>query len=138
MTERTDPDYVVIFDGGSRGNPGLGYGSYILRTKNGQEARCQLTFDGEMTNNEAEYKTLIAALDDLISRIRSKGKDPSAFTLEVRGDSELVLKQLRGEYRIRTPHLYPLWEAARARLRQFRTVRLVWQSRNISIAELGH
>ncbi len=138
MAERTDPDYVVIFDGGSRGNPGPGYGSYILRTRDGREERRRLSFEGEMTNNEAEYRTLIAALDDLIARIRKAGKDPSAFTLEVRGDSALVLKQLRGEYRVRDPGLRPLWEAAQARLRPFRAVTLVWQPRKASAAELGH
>ncbi len=138
MAERTDPDYMVIFDGGSRGNPGPGYGSYILRTRDGREVRRRLSFGEEMTNNEAEYRTLIAALDDLIARIRKAGKDPSAFTLEVRGDSALVLKQLRGEYRVRDPGLRPLWEAAQARLHQFRAVALVWQPRKASAAELGH
>jgi len=137
MLSPTTPDYVLIFDGGSQGNPGPGYGSYILRTRDGREDRRRLTF-GSMTNNEAEYRTLIAALDDLIARIREAGKDPSRFTLEIRGDSQLVLAQLEGDYRVRAPHLRPLWEAARERLRRFREVRLVWQPRRVSASELGH
>lgn len=138
MPRRMEPDYVIVFDGGSQGNPGPGYGSYRIRTRGGREDLRRLTFDGAMTNNEAEYRTLIAALDDLISRIRRAGKDPSAFTVEIRGDSRLVLAQLQGTFRVRAPHLHPLWEAARERLRQFRAVKLVWQPRRASLAELGH
>jgi len=138
MPSPTTPDYVLIFDGGSRGNPGPGYGSYILRTRDGREDRRRLTFDEAMTNNEAEYRTLIAALDDLIARIREAGEDPSRFTLEIRGDSRLVLAQLEGTFRVRAPHLRPLREAAHERLRRFRRVRLVWQPRRVSASELGH
>ncbi|WP_322797515.1 ribonuclease HI family protein [Thermoflexus sp.] len=138
MTQPTTSDYVIIFDGGSRGNPGPGYGSYIIRTRDGREDRCRLNFEEKMTNNEAEYRTLIAALDDLIDRIQKAGKDPSAFALEVRGDSQLIIAQLRGTFRVRAPHLRPLQEAAHERLSRFRKVRLVWQPRAVSASELGH
>jgi len=137
MTLPSAPDYVIIFDGGSRGNPGPAYGSYILRTRDGREDRRRLAF-GHLTNNEAEYRTLIAALDDLIARIRKAGRDPSRFTIEIRGDSQLVIAQLQGDYRVRMPHLRPLYEAARERLGRFREARLVWQPRGVSVAELGH
>jgi len=107
MPRAAAPDYVIIFDGGSRGNPGPGYGSYIIRTRKGQEARRRLEFEETMTNNEAEYRTLIAALEDLIGRIERTGKDPSAFTLEIRGDSQLVLAQLQGTFRVRAPSPAP-------------------------------
>lgn len=138
MPRAAAPDYVIIFDGGSRGNPGPGYGSYIIRTRKGQEARRRLDFEETMTNNEAEYRTLTAALEDLIGRIERTGKDPSAFTLEIRGDSQLVLAQLQGTFRVRAPHLRPLQQAARERLSRFREVRLVWQPREASASELGH
>ncbi len=138
MPRSSTPDYVIIFDGGSRGNPGPGYGSYILRTRDGREDLRRLSFEEVMTNNEAEYRTLIAALDDLISRIQKAGKDPSHFTLEIRGDSRLVLSQLQGIFRVRAPHLRPLQEAAHERLSRFRRVRLVWQPRQASASELGH
>jgi ribonuclease HI len=98
----------------------------------------RLEFGEAMTNNEAEYRTLIAALDDLIGRIEQTGKDPSAFTVEIRGDSRLILTQLRGEFRVWAAHLRPLWEAARARLARFREARLVWQPRKASAKDLGH
>lgn len=78
-------DYVIVFDGGSLGNPGVGYGSYALLTRNGHRAVQRLSLGEYVTNNEAEYDTLIAALRDLIGRIEASGRDPSAYTLEVRG-----------------------------------------------------
>lgn len=138
MSQPTTPDYVIIFDGGSWGNPGPGYGSYILRARNGREDLRRLSFKETMTNNEAEYRTLIAALDDLIGRIQKAGKDPSSFTLEIQGDSRLILSQLQGTFRVRASHLRPLWEAARERLNRFREVRLVWQPRKVSASQLGH
>ncbi len=138
MPRASTPDYLILFDGGSRGNPGPGYGSYIIRARDGREDRRRLEFTEQMTNNQAEYRILIAALDDLIHRIQKAGKDPSAFTLEIRGDSRLVLAQLQGTFRVRAPHLRPLYEAARERLSRFRRVRLVWQPRAASVSVLGH
>ncbi len=54
---------VIIFDGGSKGNPGKGYGSYALRWPGQQERIVKLQFGDDVTNNEAEYDTLIAALE---------------------------------------------------------------------------
>jgi len=95
--------WVLIFDGGSRGNPGPGYGSYALIKPTGSadlpelaepsalSARSadvvRLDFGARMTNNEAEYDTLIAALEDLIARITQAGRNPAEFSVEVRGDS---------------------------------------------------
>jgi ribonuclease HI len=73
---RAAPDYIVIFDGGSRGNPGPGYGSYRLRTRDGREDVRRLEFGEAMTNNEAEYRTLIAALDDLIGESNRRERTP--------------------------------------------------------------
>ena len=64
--ERNDADYTIIFDGGSRGNPGEGYGSYELRTRAERQIE-RLTFGDHVTNNEAEYRTLIAALRDVLA-----------------------------------------------------------------------
>ena len=55
-------DVVLVFDGGSKGNPGLGYGSYAIIINNEADIR-RLEFGDGVTNNEAEYDTLIAALE---------------------------------------------------------------------------
>jgi ribonuclease HI len=86
-------------DGASRGNPGdSGFG--VLFEHDGQEDEL-LGFLGRSTNNVAEYAGLIAAL----SYARSLGLDK----LTVHSDSELLVKQINGTYRVKAPHLLPLF-----------------------------
>ena len=92
-------------DGGSRGNPGpAGYGVHIEQD-DGTVVELKESL-GLTTNNVAEYSGLIAALRWAASHGISK--------LHVLADSELLVKQLRGEYRVKSPGLRPLWEQARA------------------------
>jgi ribonuclease HI len=97
---------VAYIDGGARGNPGpAGYGVRI-EDDNGalvQELHGPL---GIATNNVAEYNGLLAALRWAV--------DHGVRTLHVRADSELLVKQMRGEYKVKHPGLQPLY--ARARL----------------------
>ena len=62
MDERA-PHYILTFDGGSKGNPGLGYGSYELRTCDDRARMERREYGDNVTNNEAEYRTLIEGLD---------------------------------------------------------------------------
>jgi len=63
VAKTTGADYTITFDGGSLGNPGKGYGSYELRTATQTKGDViRKEFGDRQTNNEAEYKTLIAAL----------------------------------------------------------------------------
>ena len=60
------PELTIVFDGGSLGNPGKGYGSYRLRPPGGEwEAAVRLDFGGGVTNNEAEYRSLLGALEEV-------------------------------------------------------------------------
>jgi ribonuclease HI len=96
-------------DGGSRGNPGpAGYGVHIER-EDGTIAELKKSL-GLATNNVAEYSGLIAALRWAAAHGISK--------LHIRADSELLVKQMRGEYRVKSPGLQPLYEQARALTRQ--------------------
>lgn len=132
-------DYILMFDGGSKGNPGLGYGSYqIVRTRDGKERIRRLEFGDRVTNNEAEYMTLIRALEELVNGIRQAGNEPRQFTLEVRGDSKLVMEQVAGRWKVREPRLRPLHQRARQLLQEFGSVKLSWQRRDKSVAVLGH
>ncbi len=104
--EHRSPDYVLVFDGGSQGNPGWGYGSYaITRVRDGAQRLERLELGDGYTNNEAEYDTLIAALQDLSQRIEEAGRQPQEFALEVRGDSALVINQLQGKWRAKEPRM---------------------------------
>src|SRR5438270_13857230 len=98
--ERNDADYIIVFDGGSRGNPGEGYGSYELRTRSEHRIE-RLTFGNHVTNNEAEYRTLIAALKDVLDHLAASSANPKAATVAVRGDSQLVIFQVTGKWKVR-------------------------------------
>ncbi len=133
------PDYIIIFDGGSHGNPGPGYGSYVLVRRHDRKQRMvRLDFDRDMTNNEAEYEALIAALDDLIERIGRAERPPQDFSVEIRGDSQLVLNQVEGTWKARDDRMRALRNRARRVLSRFGAHRLVHQDREESVRILGH
>jgi ribonuclease HI len=96
---------TAYIDGGSRGNPGpAGYGVQVVED-DGLVVAELYEFVGQTTNNVAEYRGLLAALGWAVDR----GLD----ALHVRSDSELLVKQLRGEYRVKHPGLQPLYLEAR-------------------------
>jgi len=132
-------DYLIVFDGGSRGNPGPGYGSYRLtRVSDGAVDTVRLDFEQEMTSNEAEYYSLIAALEGLIGRIEAARRDPAAFTVEVRGDSALVIRQTKGVWKAKDDRMRFLRNRVRELLARFKDCRLVLQGREESVRVLGH
>ena len=88
-----------------------------------------------MTNNEAEYHTLINALSALAERL---GPRAAHTSLEVRGDSQLVIQQVLGAWKARDERMRALRDQARAGLRRFGKWRLVGQPREDSVRVLGH
>ena len=132
------PDYVIVFDGGSEGNPGFGYGSYAVIARDGRKRVRRLDFGDDMTSNEAEYDTLIAALEDVSERVESVVKRPAEFTVEVRGDSRLVLRQVRGEWKAKDERMRRRRDIVRSLLSRFGGYRLVEQPREESVKVLGH
>ncbi len=102
-------------DGGSRGNPGAASYGVVIRDAKGEIVAKLKKYIGRMTNNVAEYYGLIAALD----YAQSQGLK----ALRIESDSELLVKQMRGLYKVRSPELQPLFERARkmsAALESFR------------------
>ena len=94
-------------DGGARGNPGpSGYGAVIEDPKGQVIARLS-QFLGIQTNNYAEYSGLLAVLEWAIAN--------GAKSLRVISDSELMVKQMKGQYKVKSPGLRPLWEEAKRR-----------------------
>jgi ribonuclease HI len=132
------PDYVIVFDGGSEGNPGFGYGSYAVTARDGRQRVRRLDFGDDMTSNEAEYDTLIAALQDVSERVEAVGKRPADFSIEVRGDSNLVLRQVRGDWKARDERMRQRRDVVRSLLSRFGGYRLVEQPREESVKVLGH
>ncbi len=106
---------VLHTDGASLGNPGPAGAGFVLLEDDGEVVREGSIPLGVATNNVAEYKALIAGLNEAAAL--------GARRLTVRSDSELMIKQLRGEYRVKTPHLRPLYEWAVKLARRFEQVR---------------
>jgi ribonuclease HI len=133
------PDYVLIFDGGSRGNPGWGYGSYaIVRVQDGAQRLERRDFGDDYTNNEAEYDALLAGLEDLLSRIEEAGRKPEEFKLEVRGDSALVINQLQGRWKAKEPRMKERRDRCLELLGRFGATQLKAHPREESVRVLGH
>jgi ribonuclease HI len=129
---------VVIFDGGSRGNPGQGYGSYALRWAGQPQQIVQLRFGDRVTNNEAEYDTLIAALEAILQRLEDSGAAPDTARVEVRGDSLLVINQVKGQWEAKEPRLQVRRDRVRKLLGRFGTWQLIHHNREHSVKTLGH
>jgi len=101
---------IAHCDGGSRGNPGpAGYGA-VIEDQNGRILARLSEFLGKRTNNYAEYSALLGVLAWAIENKRSR--------LRVIADSELMVKQMQGKYKVNSPDLRPLWEEARRRANQ--------------------
>ena len=97
--------YRANIDGGSRGNPGPASYGVVIRNPRGEVVAKLKKYIGRMTNNVAEYYGLIAALDYAQSHgIRA---------LRVESDSELLVRQMRGQYKVKSAELRPLFERAR-------------------------
>jgi ribonuclease HI len=104
---------VIYTDGACRGNPGPGALAFIILDVKGNVLLKHRHFIGETTNNVAEYRALIAALE----RARKLGNEVSCFS-----DSKLVVSQLRGEYKVKKKHLKVLFEKAKSLERKFKKV----------------
>ena len=104
------PQITAFVDGGARGNPGpAGYGAYI-RDASGAPIAQLSEFLGIKTNNFAEYSALLAALEYAIAH--------GHRALKVVSDSELMVRQMTGQYRVNSPDLKPLYEKARSLVRK--------------------
>lgn len=113
----------LFVDGGSRGNPGPAAAGVVLADPDGTVLVERGYFIGRATNNVAEYIALIRGLE-LASEF-------SPQRLEVFADSELVVRQITGQYRVKSPDLLPLFEQAQMILLRFDS----WQIRHIPRAK---
>lgn len=104
----------LFADGGSRGNPGPAASGAVLLTPDGSVIEEIGRFLGTATNNVAEWTALEIGLEAALAR--------GIRRLAVRMDSELVVKQISGEYRVKHPGLQPLYQRVRRLLSQFDAV----------------
>ncbi len=102
---------VIHVDGASRGNPGLAAAGVAIDDERGSAVLHRGVFLGKATNNEAEYRALVIALGHALSL--------GAGRVSVRSDSELMVNQINGRYRVREPRLQVLHAQAMALLGRF-------------------
>ena len=133
--------YCLVVDGGAL-NQGFaesaGYGSFRLEARTGQKQTIRLDFGRGVTNNEAEYRTLIAGLKDLVGRIQRAGKSPSGYSVLVHTDSQLMVGQLTQGWKVKAANLRPLAEEATSMKQAFGRCDLVKVPREEIVRVLGH
>lgn len=113
---------VAYFDGASQGNPGqAGIGGLLMDTQTGKVLWEMSKSIGHKTNNEAEYLALIEVLKHLA--------ETSTRNVVIRGDSQLVINQINGDWRVKEQHLYPLCIQAQDLIVESAPVRLEWVPR---------
>lgn len=104
----SSPIVTAFCDGGSRGNPGpSGYGVYV-EGQDGERLAELSEYLGIRTNNFAEYSGLLAALEFALRYDHPR--------LRVVSDSELMVKQIKGQYKVKSPDLRPLYDEAKRRI----------------------
>lgn len=104
-------------DGGSRGNPGPAGAGAVLYDDQGVEVAALSRYLGRTTNNEAEYQALLLGLNE--------AKRLGAARLTVKMDSELIVRQLEGKYRVKAPGLKPMYAEAKRLLQGFASVTIL-------------
>ncbi len=114
---------IVHVDGGARGNPGPAAIGVVVSDRGGRVVDELGERIGVATNNVAEYRALLRGLE----RVAALG----ARQVEVVGDSELVARQLTGEYKVKHPSMKPLYEEAMSALRGFDS----WRIRTVPRAQ---
>ncbi len=102
---------IIYSDGAARGNPGPAGAGAVLQGEDGHVIVEACRYLGEMTNNQAEYRALLLALEE--------AKTIGAEQLTIFADSELMVKQIMGEYRVKNDGLKPLFAEVRKLLRAF-------------------
>lgn len=106
--------WLLQTDGAARGNPGPASIAYVLTDGHGR-VRCEhAQAIGQATNNEAEYRALIAGMERALAE--------GAGSLVVRSDSQLLVRQMQGRYQVRSDNLLPLFQQARALAGRFVSV----------------
>ncbi len=107
---------TLHFDGGSRGNPGPAGIGVVVLAADGTPLVTLGRFIGRATNNVAEYRALITAMQE--------AEKLGAKKIIIRGDSELIIKQMRGEYRVKNPDMKLLYDEAQLILAEFDDARI--------------
>src|SRR5882724_2311463 len=107
---------TLEFDGGSRGNPGPAGIGVVVRAADGTPLVTLGRAIGRATNNVAEYRALITAMEE--------AKKLGATKIIIRGDSELIIRQMTGEYKVKHPDMKVLYDEAQQLIRGFASAKI--------------
>ena len=116
-------DFSIFTDGAARGNPGPAAAAFLF-LHNEKILHKRNFFLGNQTNNQAEYQAIIKALEV------AKGYTKESIVLF--SDSELVIKQLKGEYKVKSPHLRTLYHEVITQIKYFSSVKFTHAPRTNS------
>lgn len=117
MSDAQHIDHLIVSaDGGARGNPGPAAAGFIIKDSRGEVLENGGLYLGETTNNQAEYQAVFLALD--------KAKRYKPQQIDLRLDSELIVKQLSGEYRVKHAGLKPFYEQVQRLIEELGDVRI--------------
>lgn len=103
--------WKLEFDGGATPNPGCASCAFIATDETGRRISKAWKIDRKATNNEAEWEALTVGVETIFS------VDPDVSHLFITGDSELIIMQLSGAYRVKSPKLVPYYNRARELLK---------------------
>ena len=108
-------------DGAARGNPGQGGIGVVLKDESGNVLAEGKKYLGKVTNNVAEYSALIECLRR-VNALIGEANGFSCSKLVLHSDSELMVRQLNGEYKVKNQELIPLHQAAKELAKRFKTI----------------
>ena len=127
MVNMSKHSHLKIYsDGGSRGNPGPAASGAVLYSEDGEVVAEAHKYLGHDTNNQAEYTAIIIGLE--------KAKSLGAKTVDLFMDSELAVKQLKGEYRVKNPEIAKRFVEVKNLMTHFETVKIKHVRRELNKA----
>ena len=123
---------VIFADGASRGNPGPAAIGAVIKDEQGRLVASISRRIGKATNNQAEYRAIIAALEEATKL--------GANQVEIHSDSELVVRQINGEYRVKKATLKPLYQQVKQLQGQLKgfTITHILRQQNIEADKLAN
>ena len=113
------------------------YGSYEI---SGEDVLISKSIDIGIsgTNNEAEYLTMIAGIEELINKLKTQNIDLQSCLVEIYSDSRLVVNEVQGHFKVNLPHLRKLRDRSLELLSNFKIWAIRWNSREVNVQKFNH